>query len=133
MNYGLWVWLLMSLASGVLFLSRRVAPAYWLLVAVNVIRLLVMFQDHRLRANQHHMLNWIVLAFLILPGKWALVHHLLAALYFWAGVLKLDPDWLSGAALYGQDRLWFPQWLVPASCVYVLVLEMGLIRGICAH
>lgn len=131
-NDGLWVWLLMSLACGALFLGRRVTPAWWLLLAVNVIRLFVMFQDYRLRANQHYMLNWIVLAFLFLPGKRALVHHLLAALYFWAGVLKLDPDWLSGAALYGQERLWFPRWLVPASCVYVLVLELGLIWGIYA-
>jgi hypothetical protein len=45
-------------------------------------------------------------------------------------VLKLDWDWLSGASLYGQERLWFPQWLVPVSCVYVLVLEMALIWGL---
>jgi hypothetical protein len=62
-----------------------------------------------------------------------LIRHVLASLYFWAGVLKLDPDWLSGAALYGQDRLWLPRELVAASCVYVVVLEMAMIWGIYAR
>lgn len=132
-NYGLWAYLLLSLLAGYWFLTKRVSGAYWLLLLVNVVRVLVMIQDYRLRANQHYMLNCIVLVFLFLPGKRALVHHVLLSLYFWAGVLKLDPDWLSGAALYSQDRLWFPRALVPASCIYVLVLEMILIWGLYAR
>ena len=133
LNYGLWAYLLLSLVAAYWFLRDRVAPAYWLLLLVNVVRVFVMLHDYRLRANQHYMLNWVVLAFLFLPGKRALVHHVLVSLYFWAGVLKLDPDWLSGAALYSQDRLWIPRALVPASCVYVLVLEMIFIWGLYAR
>jgi hypothetical protein len=55
------------------------------------------------------------------------------SLYFWAGALKLHWDWLSGAALYSQEQLWFPRALVPASCVYVVVLEMVLIWGVYAR
>jgi hypothetical protein len=132
-NYGLWGYLLLSLIAGYWFLKRNVAPAYWMLVLVDVIRVLVMFQDYRLRANQHYMLNWIVLAYLFLPGKRALTHHILVSLYFWAGILKLDWDWLSGAALYSQERLWFPAWLVPASCVYVVILETLMIWGLYAR
>jgi hypothetical protein len=33
-------------------------------------------------------------------------------------------------ALYNQDRLWIPKALVPASCVYVVVLETTLIFGL---
>ena len=132
-NYGLWGYLLLSLLAGYAFLTRKVVPGYWLLIMVDVIRVLVMLQDYRLRANQHYMLNWVVLAFLFLPGKRALLHHVIVSLYFWAGVLKLDWDWLSGASLYGQERLWFPQWLVPASCVYVVVLEMILVWGLYAR
>jgi len=51
------------------------------------------------------MLNWIVLAYLFFPGKRVLLRHLLVSLYFWAGILKLDWEWLSGVALYNQDRL----------------------------
>jgi hypothetical protein len=132
-NYGLWGYLLLSLLTGYCFLTKRVAQGYWLLILIDVIRVLVMFQDYRLRANQHYMLNWVVLAYVFLPGKRALAHHVIVSLYFWAGVLKLDWDWLSGASLYSQENLWFPQWLVPASCVYVLVLEMILVWGLYAR
>ena len=132
-NWGLWGYLLLSLAAGWLFLRKRVDSAYWLLVLVTAIRVFVMLQDYRLRANQHYMLNWVVVAFLFMPGKRALLHHVIVSLYFWAGVLKLDPDWLSGASLYSQDRLWFPQALVPAATVYVLLLEMVFIWGLYAR
>ena len=132
-NRVLWVYLFLSAIAGLLFVVRRVAAGYWLLVVVNVIRTIVMIQDYRLRANQHYMLNWIVLAFLFLPGKRALLRHLIVSLYFWAGALKLDPDWLTGAALYNRDRLWLPESLVPASCVYVVVLEMVVVFGLYAR
>jgi hypothetical protein len=132
-NRVLWVYLFLSAIAGLLFVVRRVAAGYWLLVVVNVIRTIVMIQDYRLRANQHYMLNWIVLAFLFLPGKRALLRHLIVSLYFWAGGLKLDPDWLTGAALYNRDRLWLPESLVPASCVYVVVLEMVVVFGLYAR
>jgi hypothetical protein len=129
-NRLLWGYLLLSVVAGWCFLVRRVATGYWLLVAINVMRTAVMVQDYRLRANHHYMLNWVVLAFLFLPGKRALLHHVLVSLYFWAGMLKLTPEWLSGAALYGQDRLWIPASLVPASCVYVVLLETTLVFGL---
>jgi hypothetical protein len=129
-HYLLWGFLFLSLLAGGCFLFRKVAAGYWLLVLVNAVRLLIMIQDYRLRANQHYMLNWIVLAFLFLPGKRVLLHHLLVSLYFWAGILKLDWEWLSGVALYNQDRLWLPAALVPASCVYVVVLETTLVFGL---
>ena|SRR5436190_2731661 len=130
-NRTLWLYLLLSIVAVAAFLSRRVGTAYVLLFAVNVFRLIVMAQDYRLRANQHYMLNWAVFAFLIVPGKRALLHHVLASLYFWAGMLKLDWEWLSGAALYSQG--WIPTALVPASCVYVVLLETTLVFGIYAR
>jgi hypothetical protein len=133
LNYGLWAYLLLSMLAAYWFLTGKVARGYWLLLLMNAFRLLVMIQDYRLKANQHYMLNWVLLAFLFLPSKRALAHHAIVSLYFWAGALKLDWDWLSGAALYGQDRLWFPAALVPASCGYVVVLEMVLIWGLYAR
>ena len=129
-HYTLWGLFLLSVLAGLCFLFRKISAGYWLLVLVTAIRLLIMIQDYRLRANQHYMLNWIVLAFLFLPGKRILLHHLLVSLYFWAGILKLDREWLSGVALYNQDRLWLPASLVPASCVYVVFLETTLIFGL---
>jgi len=129
-NGALWLYLLLSLGAAGCFLARRAAGGYWLLLLVNAMRTAIMFQDYRLRANQHYMLNFVVLVFLFLPFKRALLHHALASLYFWAGVLKLDRDWITGLSLYSQDRLWLPRALVPAACVYVVVMEMVLIWGI---
>jgi hypothetical protein len=129
-HYTLWGFFLLSVLASACFALRRISAGYWLLVLVTAIRLLIMVQDYRLRANQHYMLNWLVLAFLFLPGKRLLLHHLLVSLYFWAGVLKLDWEWLSGVALYNQDRLWLPASLVPASCVYVVFLETTMIFGL---
>jgi len=129
-NAGLWLYLLLALIAAGCFLARRVSAGYWLLLLVNAMRIFVLLQDYRLRANHHHMLNWMVLTWLFLPDTRALLRHVLVMIYFWAGALKLDPDWLSGATLYRQDRLWFPPALVPAACVYVVVLEMGMIWGL---
>jgi hypothetical protein len=133
LNYGLWGFLLLSAIAAYWFLTGKVARGYWTLVLVNAIRVFVMIQDYRLKGNQHYMLNWVLLAFLFLPWKRELVHHAIVSLYFWAGALKLDWDWLSGAALYGQDQLWFPAALVPAGCWYVVILEMVLIWGLYAR
>ena len=129
-NAGLWLYLLLALVTAACFLTRRVSAGYWLLLLVNVIRVLVMLQDYRLRANQHYMLNWMVLVYLFLPYTRAMLRNMIVSIYFWAGVLKLDPDWLTGATLYSQDKLWFPRVLVPAACVYVVTLEMVMIWGL---
>jgi hypothetical protein len=128
-NRVLWVYLALSAGAAVAFARHRVGTGYWLLLTVNLLRTLVMVQDYRLRANQHYMLNWLVLAFLFLPAKRALLHHVVVSLYFWAGALKLDREWLTGVALYNQDRLWLPAALVPASCVYVVILETTIVFG----
>ena len=132
-HYTLWAFCLISALAAVCFLLRRVQSGYWLLALTTVVRLAIMVQDYRLRANQHYMLNWVVLAFLFVPGKRVLIRHVLVSLYFWAGVLKLDREWLSGVALYNQDRLWLPASLVPAACVYVVMLETVLIFGLYAR
>ena len=129
-NAGLWLYVLLALVTAACFLTRRVSAGYWLLLLVNVIRVLVMLQDYRLRANQHYMLNWMVLVYLFLPYTRAMLRNMIVCIYFWAGVLKLDPDWLTGATLYSQDKLWFPRVLVPAACVYVVTLEMVMIWGL---
>jgi len=132
-HYTLWAFFFLSAAAAACFLARKTTTGYWLLAGVTVIRLAIMLQDYRLRANQHYMLNWVVLAFLFLPGKRALIQHILVSLYFWAGILKLDWEWLSGIALYNQDRLWLPAALVPAACVYVVALETTLVFGLYAR
>src|SRR5262249_9347762 len=52
--------------------------------------------------------------------------------YFWAGFLKLNQDWLSGASLY--HPLWLiPSSLLPAALRYGIVLELVLAWGLLAR
>ena len=86
--------------------------------------------DYRLRANQHYMLNWPA-RFLFLPGS-ACPAASSGVAYFWAGVPKLIAMAVRRRAVYNRDRLWLPASLVPASCVYVVLLEMTMIFGLFA-
>jgi hypothetical protein len=92
--------------------------------------------DYRLRSNQSYMFGWIALAFIFRTRASAgpkrrleMCSILVPLLYAWAGLLKTNEEWMSGAALY-ETPLFVPRSLVPAACVYVLVLELVLVWGL---
>ena len=119
-----------SLAVAGLFWAQRTTLACLGLALVAVAKLAVVLLDYRLRLNQHMMTAWLVAAFLLVPQKRRVVPWLLVAIYFWAGILKLTPEWLNGSGLYGRLP-WPPALLVPA-CYYVVVLELVFIFGLLA-
>lgn len=82
--------------------------------------------DYRLRFNQTTMFAWVALTLVFARHRLVVLQALLVAFYAWAGTLKLDPEWLSGAALYGKP-LFVPAGFEAAACTYVVVLELGLI------
>lgn len=125
------IWLAAALLAGAAFAFRRTVTVGVLgLLLVEIVRILIVVQDFRLRLNQHTMLAWVAAAFFLFPSKRRLIPALLVSFYFWAGVLKLDGEWLSGAALYNLDRFWIPAPLLPAACAYVVLLELGLVWGL---
>ncbi len=129
----LWGYLGASVLAVLLFCSRRFLPwAYGTLLFVNLYKAAIWLQDYRLRANQHYMALFVSLIFLFLPNKRRLLSYQIVAFYFWAGLLKLDKEWLSGAALYGTP-LGVPQGLIPMACAYVVVLETCLVFGLLAR
>lgn len=129
----LWVYLAAGLIAVLLFVPRRALPlAYWMLLAVNIFKILIWMQDYRLRLNQHYMAFFASFIFLLLPNKRRLLQYQIVAFYFWAGTLKLNYEWLSGAALY-RKPLGVPQELLPQACAYVLVLELFIVFGLFAR
>jgi hypothetical protein len=118
----------LSLVTAGLFLRARTTLACLSLALLAVLKLGVVALDYRLRLNQHMMTAWLVAAFLLVPNKRRVLTGLLLAIYFWAGVLKLTPEWLDGRALYG--RLPLPPALLVPACWYVVVLELALIFGL---
>ncbi len=120
-----------SLVTAGLFLAARTTLAWLSLAALAIVKLSIVALDFRLRLNQHSMTAWLVAAFLLVPHKRRVIPWLLVAIYFWAGVLKLTPEWLNGSALYG--RLPLPSALLAPACAYVVVLELVLIFGLLAR
>ena len=79
--------------------------------------------------NQHYMLYVATAAFLLLPNKRVLLRYTLVSFYVWASFLKYNVEWLSGDTLY-HNPLWVPESLIPASCVYVVLLESFIVWGV---
>ena len=121
-----------AVGAGLLFASRRLVPwAYAGLVLVNLLKLGVMLLDYRLRMNQHYMGFFATFAYLLVPGKRDALRVLVTLFYFWAGTLKLNWEWISGAGLYRP--MWpFSGVAVVLACVYVIVLELGVAWGLLA-
>ena len=131
-------WLLVAyglgaVAVGLLFLSpAQTASAYWGLLAVNAVKAAIMLLDFRLRMNQHYMAFAVTATFLFVPGKRSAIRVLVALFYFWAGTLKLNWEWISGAGLYRPIWL-FSGWGIVAACVYVIALELIVCWGLLAR
>ncbi len=126
-----WGYLAASVAAALAFTHSRFAwLGYWILFALLFYRGFFLFQDYRLRLNQHYMLYWSMFAFLFVPGKRVAIRYLVVLFYFWSGTIKLNPEWMSGAALYGDTPLLVPESLLPAACVYVVILELVLVFGV---
>src|SRR5215471_704445 len=122
-----------AIGAGLLFASRRLVPwAYAGLVLVNALKLAIMLLDYRLRMNQHYMGFFAAFAYLFVPGKRDALRVLVTLFYFWAGTLKLNWEWISGAGLYRP--MWpFSGAGVVAACLYVIVLELGVAWGLLAR
>ena len=117
-----------AVAAGVAFL-RRWRGALPLLAGTMLVLIAVELQDFRLRQNQFYMLAIAVAFFTVLPDPGRALRHLVVQFYFWAGLLKLNREWLTGAALYR------PVWLLDgpllhAACAWVVVLELVVVWGL---
>jgi hypothetical protein len=123
--------LALGIVNVILFLRPRyVAVAFWLLLAATALKMAILLEDYRLILNQHYMSNWVVFSFLFVPSKRRTLPYLLVLFYVWAGLLKLNAEWLSGEALYGLRPLNLPQAWIPAACAYVIALELVIVFGV---
>lgn len=132
---------LVAIATAALFISRRFTGLAWsLLLLLSIVKICLYMQDYRLLRNFHAIPFVVSAVFLFLPDKSRLVRYFIVAIYFFAGVLKLNRDWISGQAflregLQGGQIFEFlsASGLLPISTVYVVVLETILIFGLVAR
>jgi hypothetical protein len=119
------------LVAALFLIPRRTSLACLGLAGLSVFLAIFAALDFRLRANQHYMVLWVSAIFLLLPSKRDAIRVLLVLFYLWAATLKLNPDWISGAALPVADWI-IPASLVVAACVYLIVLEAVVSWGLLA-
>ena len=126
----LWTYAALGVLPIVLFARRRwTTLAWWSLLLATLVELAIVAQDFQLRSNQHYMATLAWMAFLFVPGKRDTLRMLVALFYFWAGLLKTNYEWISGAALDAPMR-WVPERVLPLACGYVVVLEVVLVWGL---
>lgn len=129
------VWLgsmALALLVGLIFLAAQKnrmlgVLSYSGLVLVESIRIFfVYFSDFRFWRNQHYMHLLVVLTFLFVPKKRKALTLLIPLFYVFAGILKLNLEWISGAAI--DQEMWiFKGPLLPVATTYVVLLELGFI------
>lgn len=124
---GLYVMAGLGMLSSVLFVCKRVKSAHTLLLCSTLMRCAFLLIDFRFEHNANKMTLWSVATFLFLPCKRDVARILLVSYYVWAGLIKVNEQWLSGAALMGR-QLWpafmFPPAAVPTACAYAVVMEV---------
>lgn len=130
---GAWLFAYAALGVGtaVAFATSRVRIGIASLVVTMFLGAALYALDYRMRLNQVYMLTWVTVVLLVRP-RVLVLQVLVALFYFWAGTLKLDAEWTSGAALYAKPLL-VPTALVPAACMYVVALELVLVWGLFAR
>jgi hypothetical protein len=120
-----------SCVNATLFMDRPTAKAgYWLLLICTIWKAAILLLDYRLVMNQHYMAIAVTIVYLFLRSRERAIQYLVVCFYFWAGLLKLNTDWLFGAALYGRRPFGMPEALIPWACAYVIVLELAIVWGL---
>jgi hypothetical protein len=132
LSLGLWAFGALCLANAYFFISGRTVVAYWLLATLSGLKAFIILLDYRLILNQHYMAFWILVPFLWLSNKRALIRTLLVCFYVWAGTLKISPGsgWFTAGALYGSRPLGLPSSWIPLECFYVVALELVSVWGL---
>ena len=131
----LWGYLAASLAAVVAFASPRFAwLGYWILVRAALLsRLLSSSMITGCGSTNTTCSTGRCSRFCLFPVSASPSGTFVVLFYFWAGIIKLNPEWISGAALYGESLLLIPDSLIPAACIYVVVLELLLIFGLLSN
>lgn len=112
------------ISSALWALKKKPQWAAGLLWALLLFKLGFILLDYRLTGNYHYIPTLITFAFLLIPDRARSLPMAFFVLYFTAGLLKLNSQWLSGSAI--NERL-FPALFTELGVWYVLVLELGLI------
>lgn len=119
--------LLGILGAGLFFLGK-VRWGYVALTLLLALKISFTSLSYGLMGNYHYMSFFVQIAFLFFPHKKVLIPFFIGIFYWGAGILKFDPEWLSGVALITPSFL--PSQLQHVSLIYAVILECILVFGL---
>jgi hypothetical protein len=123
---------LVAVVTAVCFVRRaHVGKALIGLALLDLLKAVWVLHDYRLMGNYHYMPFIMTSVFLLVPDSKHVCRYLVVAFYVSAGVLKLNAEWLSGAALIAPTWL-TGRWL-EVGCAAVVVLELVISLGLLAR
>jgi hypothetical protein len=103
-------------------------PRLLLLALVTLLKFALHMSNYNFMGNYHYMAYFVTMAFLFVGHKKHLIKYLIVSFYIAAGALKMNMDWLSGAAMIRTPWLNGP--LLSVSLFYVVLLELVLVAGL---
>jgi hypothetical protein len=120
-----------AMSAAAFAVRRTAALAPWLAVATLAFKASLQLQSYLLMGNYHYM-PWLLWgALLWVPARRQVLPVLVVLFYFFAGTLKLNLEWLSGAALLQSPWL-EGTWLYGAQAAAVL-FELVVVFGLLAR
>lgn len=125
-------YLALTIYSLVAFYRSHSLKAYFTLLTLTVMKTVFLVIDRSFMGNYHfmHLLYSGVLLFF--PQKQMSLKILVAWFYLSAGSLKLNIEWLSGAAV-GGGPAFLPSLLQQWAYAYVVILELFVVWGLFAR
>lgn len=122
-----WLWylvfyFLISLLSVFFLIRQRVSVALALSAVALIFKIGFYSQSYIFMGNYHYMHFVYQGVLLLLPFKRVALYVSLVAFYFFAGLLKINMEWLSGAALISPPII--SGKILSVGLIYVIFLEM---------
>ncbi len=125
----LYTYLVFSCLGLTFFLSKKTLKiAYYTLLLTTGFKFLLHMSNYNFMGNYHYMIYLVTLAYLFLPQKVEVIKHLIVGFYLAAGFLKINVDWLSGAAMIRSPYIGGN--LLVFSLYYVVLLELVIVFGL---
>lgn len=102
---------------------KKIGPP--LLLGLCLFKMVLQLADYRVSSNFHFLAQVVTFAYLLLPNRKFTLAILIPAIYFCAGLLKFNHDWLSGQALISPSIIQGS--LLSVLLVYVIILEVFIV------
>ena len=129
---------LAAACAGLFLWGKQARLSYFLFLGLSLSKFYLYLQSYSLMGNYHYMTFLVDWFFLFLPAAHRAIPLLIMFFYFYAGLLKLNTEWISGAAIpmewisgqkFYRDLFLNPNLAIPFSA-YGAFIELVVIFGL---